>query len=498
MKERESHSTKAGEVSRTRPSQHIYTPLLRGKLAGSKTACPCDGGCPRCARTKLTVGRPGDAHEKEADRIADHVMRMPGNETKKERTAPVAHNDSPIRYKGPGMPIDGETKGFMESRFGRDFDSVRIHVGPDASESARALNAYAYTIGSDIIFRESFYSPGSVNGKRLLAHELAHVVQQDRADDTVIRRTIGDGSDLESDCFKGQETLEECYDNEHHMTIDEADGDAVQKIQRALIALGYPLPKSTKYGDVDGIYGGETARKVSLFKADKHVYPADGIVGPKTMAKFDELCKTRNCCPPPGMVPPGGEPPALKQPPPCVDRSLPLSQAQDTATQCWAFALISFMKTRNLPFPSPAETEDRPVNTPRDLLNYFMWEKSGSRKLHPDGTNYLYANESLPPEHVRELLKKMTGSGGYDTLSGAQINRRGGPQYICERLLVGDHILVFHQLADRPSWKHAYVVYGPYNDIQGVTGWKVMDPDGGVYKSHLILNDSDKFILIQR
>jgi hypothetical protein len=78
----------------------------------------------------------------------------------------------------PGAPLDAETRQFMEVGFGHDFSSVRIHTDSAAAGSSRAINANAYTIGQDIVFNDNKYSPGSSEGKKLIAHELTHVVQQ--------------------------------------------------------------------------------------------------------------------------------------------------------------------------------------------------------------------------------------------------------------------------------------------------------------------------------
>ncbi|GAA2978235.1 eCIS core domain-containing protein [Actinokineospora diospyrosa] len=78
-----------------------------------------------------------------------------------------------------GSPLDAGTRAEMEGRFGgQDFSAVRVHTGGAATESARSVNAQAYTVGSDIVFSESRYDPGSAEGKHMLAHELTHVVQQ--------------------------------------------------------------------------------------------------------------------------------------------------------------------------------------------------------------------------------------------------------------------------------------------------------------------------------
>ena len=78
----------------------------------------------------------------------------------------------------PARSLDPATRAAMEPRFGHDFSQVRIHTGGQADASARALDANAYTVGRDIVFGRDRYSPHSPEGRRLLAHELTHVVQQ--------------------------------------------------------------------------------------------------------------------------------------------------------------------------------------------------------------------------------------------------------------------------------------------------------------------------------
>jgi hypothetical protein len=77
-----------------------------------------------------------------------------------------------------GQPLDAETRAFMEPRFGHNFSRVRIHTDQRAAQSAAAVNALAYTVGSKIVFGEGQYRPGTNSGKGLLAHELTHVIQQ--------------------------------------------------------------------------------------------------------------------------------------------------------------------------------------------------------------------------------------------------------------------------------------------------------------------------------
>ncbi|HEU5003801.1 MAG TPA: DUF4157 domain-containing protein [Actinomycetota bacterium] len=79
---------------------------------------------------------------------------------------------------GGGQPLEAGVRARMETSLGHDFSGVRVHTGGKAAESARAVQAQAYTVGNDIVFGGSHYSPGTPTGQRMLAHELTHVVQQ--------------------------------------------------------------------------------------------------------------------------------------------------------------------------------------------------------------------------------------------------------------------------------------------------------------------------------
>ncbi len=88
--------------------------------------------------------------------------------------SPIVHDV----LSSPGRPLDAGTRAFMEPRFGHDFSNVRVHTDARAAESARAVNALAYTVGRDVVFGRGQYMPGTMEGMRLMAHELTHVVQQ--------------------------------------------------------------------------------------------------------------------------------------------------------------------------------------------------------------------------------------------------------------------------------------------------------------------------------
>jgi hypothetical protein len=100
-----------------------------------------------------------------------------------------------VLSSGSGKALEGQTKSFMENRFGQDFSDVRIHTNQDAAQSAQSINANAYTAGKDIVFDTGQYQPNTDAGKNLLAHELVHVVQQTGT----IQRKKGDGTDAAND-----------------------------------------------------------------------------------------------------------------------------------------------------------------------------------------------------------------------------------------------------------------------------------------------------------
>jgi proteasome lid subunit RPN8/RPN11 len=84
------------------------------------------------------------------------------------------------RQRAAGRPLEQSTRRNMEARFGRDLGAVRIHTGSEAAASAQALGAAAYTLGQTIVFNANRYAPQTPSGRRLIAHEVAHVIQQER------------------------------------------------------------------------------------------------------------------------------------------------------------------------------------------------------------------------------------------------------------------------------------------------------------------------------
>ncbi|GEM_PF-3132149 len=171
---------------------------------------------------RLAVGDAHDPAEAEADRVAERVMRMQdtaapisvagggtvqrkcasceeeaGNIQRKAEGGSHAGEAPPIVHdvlSSSGQPLEPATRAFMEPRFGHDFSNIRVHAGEKAARSARAVNARAYTVGRDVVFGHGQYAPSTSAGAQLLAHELAHSVQQGGAGSrSTVRRDTFDG-----------------------------------------------------------------------------------------------------------------------------------------------------------------------------------------------------------------------------------------------------------------------------------------------------------------
>jgi hypothetical protein len=213
------------------------TPLLADPLLQRAPVCACGGRCPRCQEnTDLKIGAPGDAYEREAEAVADRVVRGTGSQlttpfaagvprasgtrgfednapsvqTQRARsgdseglwrsilrTEPDASGAAATRsaateraevepagsmvkstLASAGRPLDAETRAYFEPRFGHDLSRVRIHTDDRAAESARALTARAYTVREHVTFDSGEYRPRTTAGRALLAHELTHTIQQ--------------------------------------------------------------------------------------------------------------------------------------------------------------------------------------------------------------------------------------------------------------------------------------------------------------------------------
>jgi hypothetical protein len=144
-------------------------------------------------QAKLLIGQPSDRHEQEADQVAEQVMLMPDTQAPRT-TLPVTRTEQPSAGKSSqqeyvpeivydvlgraGSRLDTQTRAFFEPRLGVDLAQVRVHEDREAAGSATAVGARGYTFGNHIVFGAGQHGSGTTEGRRLLAHELTHVVQQ--------------------------------------------------------------------------------------------------------------------------------------------------------------------------------------------------------------------------------------------------------------------------------------------------------------------------------
>jgi hypothetical protein len=205
-------------------------------------SCGCNGCRRSRIQPKLTVGQVDDPYEREADRVADHVMRKvmaapvsrhapdgaPGLQRDEETDRPPGGNPAAAEIemllsqdglqtqsaggssevtdgfesmlsstKGSGQPLAAPVRGEMEAAFGADFGDVRVHTDSRAVQMNRDVHSYAFTHNRDIYFNQGTFNPSTREGKHLLAHELTHTIQQGgnqvrRLSITRQSRTFGD------------------------------------------------------------------------------------------------------------------------------------------------------------------------------------------------------------------------------------------------------------------------------------------------------------------
>jgi hypothetical protein len=277
-------------------------------------ACACGnhtmagGECSECSKkkrlslqTKLMVNEPGDTYEQEADQIANQVIGMPAQHAlsgaapriqrfpaQSSRSMNAAPPSVDQALAGLGRPLEPAIRQDMEGRFGYDFSRVRVHCGRAAEQSARDVNAKAYAVGHDIVFGAGQFAPETSTGRLLLAHELAHTVQQAKpgaGPARLLQRKIGDGHDLRAPRFAGNVELEAAFDGELVISVSSnPKGTHVRLIQESLLAQGYTLPT---FG-ANSVFGPETEAAVIRFQTDAGATKKDGVVNRQTMRLLDE------------------------------------------------------------------------------------------------------------------------------------------------------------------------------------------------------------------
>jgi hypothetical protein len=162
-------------------------------------------------QASLTIGAVDDAQEREAERVADAVLSAPtryadggvassvsevvarasGPDGRSAGTRHAVPASVAEALAGAGAPLAPALRHDMEFRFGQDFSQVRLHAGEAAERSARDVRARAYTVGHDIVFAAGRLAPGTPEGRRLLAHELTHVLQQSGDRESLVGKPAG-------------------------------------------------------------------------------------------------------------------------------------------------------------------------------------------------------------------------------------------------------------------------------------------------------------------
>jgi len=220
---------------------------------------PIHTEAPLKIQPKLAINPPSDIYEQEADRISEQVGRVsepcacggrcsgcqakqPNQEHLSLQTSRVQGSDTaqiaapPIVHEvlaSSGQPLDSSTRDFMESRFGYDFSRVRVHSDARAAASAQSVNALAYTSGTDVVFGAGQFSPATTQGRKLLAHELAHVVQQGQAASSVsLQRQVTPAQPAPKQIYPGARC-----DAEQRQKVEPAVLKANQWLSTALTAL---------------------------------------------------------------------------------------------------------------------------------------------------------------------------------------------------------------------------------------------------------------------
>jgi hypothetical protein len=269
---------KPAQPAAATPASLGRTPFGTGREANAQRR-----GAPRTIQAKLAVNAPDDRFEREADQHAEQVMRTPAprlqrqcgcgsrsgatgtceecakNAPSLQRLSTGSAGPTPDGFappvvddalRTPGRSLDAETRAFMEPHFGHDFGRVRVHADPAAERAAEAVQAHAFTVGSDIVFGSGRYTPSTSAGRKLLAHELTHVVQQGAVPAAPARLQRKDAKDTQ-----GAAKTEDCPPIEAGEMAEAAKAklQIVERIpQQEWLIHGFPIGGSTMAEDEAG------------------------------------------------------------------------------------------------------------------------------------------------------------------------------------------------------------------------------------------------------
>jgi hypothetical protein len=293
-------------TQQTTGSKSSFTPMGRPML---QRKCACGG----------TPGASGEcaACKKKREASQGMLQRAASNANQVNEVPAIVHDV----LRSSGQPLETGTREFMESRFGQDFSGVRVHTDSRAAESARAVNALAYTVGRDVVFDSGRYAPKTQAGQKLMAHELTHVVQQNaRAQSVQTKLSIGDIDDSsEREANRVAESILDRQAIDFRMQRAISSGSVIQRIPcpdipvaHRLIMRGSANPavgdaqrKLNKFHEIevaagrpglpgyplnpDCVFGEKTLAAVLEFQQRVFPDPAehDGKIGTRTWEKLD-------------------------------------------------------------------------------------------------------------------------------------------------------------------------------------------------------------------
>jgi outer membrane protein OmpA-like peptidoglycan-associated protein len=345
-------------------------------------------------QAKLTINQPNDVYEQEADAMADKAMRMPAVDTgkpsffkpansmiarkckhceeeenlqRKEISAEGVQKNSQLDdYVASlglsGQPLPENSRKFFEPRFGNDFSDVRIHTDSVAAKSAQSINALAYTSGNNIVFNSGQYAPESDNGKRLMAHELTHVVQQSSSVlPKLIQRDGPAGDPSQNDPTYRSPTYVQPggpFDHNDNIFTLQWGPDGLK--------FGFPIPGAAPGADNAGF-------TVICPPGQRHVFKTGDCC---PIGRYNQATDT--CCDE-GQIPGGsqcvdaGSTPSRSENPPIPPGNCDISQLNLLTHECCVLPMVPYLSqcvTPDVP-PKPAPAQGLSGTFPAGVIDDF-------------------------------------------------------------------------------------------------------------------------------